>query len=322
MTTATPYIPHQPGDLITAEDWNTMQVDVRQDIGQQIATSIASLKDVEHSTNSDQIGGMTLEQLTKYILDRAFAQIPRRTGYMRVLCNLEVGQNKIVAHKLKDFPVVDVYQLDYFNAICAKGENAADNNVEWVLFYLYHADEKRLRMPQSTDAVEIETDPKFRMLWKTLIDELKDQKLLDYSDTTTLDDLEVDFWKAMFGTPNDEFDPDAYCHSPWFEKCCGERRTVADLTKRGDFDDIYLKMVPRKTINLTIVGPANPEDPTPEPSQVLVSQLDQDTVALSLLKPPVYPAKLGTNVLPNGTKILPLPADYANRLPVMMLLKV
>src|SRR5262252_1693576 len=68
-------------------------------------------------------------------------------------------------------------------------------------------------------------------------------------------------------TPNDEFEEDQYCHSPWFEKCCGEQRTVGELKKRGDWDDIWFQMRPRKTINFPV--PPTAETPlTPAPTQV------------------------------------------------------
>jgi hypothetical protein len=328
VDTPAPYIPHSAGDLITAEDWNAMQVDVRQDIATQIATSIANVKDVAHATNADTLAGMTLAQLTQAILDQVFAQLPKRTGYMRVFCNLKVHADKIIQHNLKAYPVTDLYQLDYFEVVCAKSDKPEDAIAELVLFYLYHADERRLRIPPQNDPIDIETDPKFRILWKTLLDYFKDQKLLDYDDNTTLDDLEVDFWRAMFKSPpNDEFDPDSYCHSPWFEKCCGEKRTVGELTKHGDFDDIYLKIMPQKAINFTPVTTTQ-GDPdagaTSEPTNVRVSQLDLDTVLLRLLEPPIYPASLGqkSGGTDGKTPIQPLPADYKNRLPVMLLLKV
>jgi hypothetical protein len=175
-----------------------------------------------------------------------------------------------------------------------------------------------------------------------LIDQLADQKLLKYTDDTTLDDLDTDFWRALFSPPNDEFDPDAYCHSPWFEKCCGEKRSVGDLKKHGDFDDIYLKIMPRKTINFPIELRADGTPPkvvysyaitaadeadadaAPEPTNIRVSHLDFDTIALRLLKAPVYPVSLIANAaLPGTTQpLLPLPPDYAKRLSVMMLIKV
>lgn len=319
-TAPTPYIEHHPGDLITAEDWNEMQVDVRQDMAAQIAASIAGVKDVDHAKSADQLGGMSLAELTKYILDQAFAQIPKRTGYMQVFCNLQLNADKVIQHNLKAYPVTDLYQLDYFEVVCAKGDKAGDEQAEWALFYLYHADERRIRIPPHTDAINIETDPKFRILWKTLIDQFVEQKLIEYTDDTTLDDLEIDFWKAMFQSPpNDAFDPDSYCHSPWFEKCCGEKRTVGDLKKHGDLDDIYLKIKPQKTINL----PQN-ETPDPtrtvlaEPANVRVSQLDLDTVALRLMAAVTYP-NMNTST-ENKPPVMP-PTGFESSLPVMLLLK-
>jgi hypothetical protein len=218
---------------------------------------------------------------------------------------------------------VDVYQLSYFPAVCAKNDTPTDATAEWLLFYLYHADERRLRIPPNTDAIDIETDPKFRILWKTLIDQFQEQKLLDYTDDTTIDDLEVDFWNAMFTSPNDSFDPDAYCHSPWFEKCCGEKRTVSDLKKHGDFDDVYLKMMPLKTINYPDPGTTD-DTQIPAPMNVKVAQVDLDTVALGLLLPAVYPqfsagGKGGTPIQPPQ----PQPSNMLEQfLPVMVLLKV
>jgi hypothetical protein len=328
-----PYVPHNPGDLITAEDWNGMQVDVRKDMAAQIASSIAKVTDVKHASDSDKIGGQSVSDLTKSILDQVFALLPKRTGYMQVFCNLQLHVDKIIEHKLKTYPITDVYQLDYFPVVCAKSDHAADARAEYVQFYLYHGDEQRLRLPPNT-VIDIETKPKYRILWKTLIEQLADKKLLTYTDDTTLDDLDTDFWRALFSPPNDEFDPDSYCHSPWFEKCCGEKRSVGDLRKHGDFDDIYLKIMPRKTINFPIARPEKEinftfggaadtvdADAAPEPTNIRVSHVDFDTVALRLLKAPVFPASLTTNAALSGTT-LPLPPDYTKSLSVMMLLKV
>jgi hypothetical protein len=332
-TPPTPYVPAMPGDLITAENWNVMQTDVQQDIANQVKAGIASVKDVDHAGNADKLGGMTLADLTKYILDQAFAQLPKRTGYMQVLCNLEwannAGVDKVIQHNLKAYPIVDIYLLSYFLAVCAKNDKPEDAMAEWVLFYLYHADERRLRIPGQTGAVDIETEPKFRILWKTLLDQLVVQKLLDYTDDTTLDDLEVDFWKAMFKSPpNDQFDPDSYCHSPWFEKCCGEKRTVAELTRHGDFDDIYLKVMPQNTAICAVLTSAAFSSGTTVPggisgangALVRVSQLDLDSVALQLAMPPSF-----SFTPPQGAPqniVAPSQAYATTHLPVLALLKV
>jgi hypothetical protein len=328
--TVAPYIPHHPGDLITAEDWNNMQVDVQNDIAKQTAAAVANVKNVDHAANADKVGGLSVDDLTKSILDKVYQQLPKRTGYMQVFLNLPYTtppQDKLIQHGLKAYPVTDVYQLDYFKGICAKGERADEQIIEWLLFYLYHAEERRLRLGTVSVDIESTTGPNFRVPWMTLVDQFKEQKLLDYTDDTTLDELEVVFWRAMFRSPpNDAFDPDAYCHSPWFEKCCGERRSVGDLRKRGDLLQIYLKMMPEKTINsftetqgaqgtTAVVTPGL----TQEPTNVLVSQLDPDTVALRLFAPPIYRKELFTKT---DIPPLALPDAAKNFLPVMVLLKV
>jgi hypothetical protein len=333
--TVAPYIPHQPGDLITAEDWNDMQRDVKNDIATQTAAAIAKVKDVDHATNSDKVGGLSIDDLTKSILDKVYQQLPKRTGYMQVFLNLSttaVPPDKLVHHGLKAYPVTDIYQLDYFQAVCAKSERSEDQMVEWLLFYLYHSEERRLRIPPSQVSIDIETDPKFRVPFMTLVDQFKEQKLLDYTDDTTLDELEVAFWHAMFRSPpNDSFDPDTYCHSPWFEKCCGEKRSVGDLRKRGDLPQIYLKVKPQKTDNAFTKDGNNPVQfgTLQEPTNVLVSQLDPDTVALRLLAPPIYnPAMFIPPTQSTGVPAQSLPPTLVlsqtakNFLPVMVLLKV
>lgn len=322
MPDPAPYVPASPGDLITAENWNAMQIDVQQDIAGKIKAALTTVTDVPHATNADQIGGMNLAALEQYIRDQIAAQLIQRSGYMQVLCNLRIGQIKEIKHEMKAYPVVDLYQLEYFLAVCAKGGAAADESAQYVLFYLYNAEERRLRIPPHPEAIEIEETPPFRVSWKHLIDQFREQKLLDYTDQTTLDDLENDFWKGLFSSPNDTFDPDAYCHSPWFEKCCGERRTVKQLTDAGDFDDIYLQMRPKKTVNVSVLTEVNTLPTLVEPANVLVSQLDYDAVGLTLFAEGKYP--VFSTTLSSGTDTMPVitPTNYQNRLPVLALLKV
>jgi hypothetical protein len=331
-----PYIPHQPGDLITAEDWNNLQTDVRQDMAAKITSAIATVKDVDHAKAADKLGDMTLADITKHILDLAFAQIPKRTGYMQVFLNLKVGVSKNVAHNLKAFPVVDVYQLLRFDAVCATDDTSGDARRDQALFYLYHASERRIYFNKDTP-VDIERDdrPKFRIVWKNLIDQLVEAKLLEYTDDTTIDELEVNFWKALFASPpNDDFDPDAYCHSPWFEKCCGEKRTVGDLVKHGDFKNLYLKMEPVKTVNWDPepTVDTHPADPGVWPANVIVAQADLDTLALVLAAPvPIQKditplsgraSLVGAQSMEKRTNGDPVTVLTQDTLPIMLLLKV
>ncbi len=320
------YVPRNPGDLITAVDWNTVQVDVKKDIAAQIKTAVDQINNVQHAGDADTLGGETKDQLTKDIINQVLAAIPARTGYQMLFKRIHKCEEKVIKHGLHAFPLVNVYQLDYFQAVCAKGETPKDQTKEWVNLYLYHTGEKRIRIPGDPTPVDIE--PPDATPYKIPFATLLSLYNVQYTDTTSLDDLETDFWTAFFASPNDQFDPDQYCHSPWFEKCCGEQRSVKELKDRGDWDDIWLKMIPRKTINYPNPAPNTndpcapagvtpvPLAPTDDPSNIQVVHFDFDTIGVKLLNAPDYPAAL------RSTEGFTAPPDYQNEAKLMVLLKV
>ena len=134
---------------------------------------------------------------------------------------------------------------------------------------------------------------------------------VEYTDSWSLGNLETEFWKAFFKTPNDDFDDDQYCHSPWFDRCCREELTVANLKSRGNWDDIWFQMRPRKTINYTPPSSDVPP-PTAAPTQIQVAHFDFDTLGIELLSEPIY-----SQDLPNELR-----EKIRNELKVMLLLKV
>lgn len=286
-----PYIPQNPGDLITAENWNQVQVDIREDIASQVQAAVGNLKSVDHANDADTLGGQTPEQLTDSILQKAEEILPKRTGYFRSFNRLQTGQEKILKHGLKSFPLVDIYQLDYFPAICATGED--ELTPMWVNFFLYHTGDRVLKMSGGTPRAVIEAQDQqpFRVRFSDMLTLYN----VKYTETSSLDDLATDFWEAFWGTPNDQFDEDQFGHSAWFEKCCGEQRSVKQLKDRGDWDDVWFKMVPRKTINYpapgsTLVQPTDPTfDGTVAPTNIQVAHHDFDTVGIKLVLDPIYP---------------------------------
>ncbi|HYW53647.1 MAG TPA: hypothetical protein VE826_06750 [Dongiaceae bacterium] len=343
----TPYVNVKPGDLITSDLFNTVQSDVKKDIAQQIQTAIGGVTKVKSADDASTLGGLSTDQLTSQILDKVKAMIPGRTGYQRVFRRLQPGVPNILQHNLGAAPVVDVYQLEYFQVVCAQGENASDAIVEWVNFYIYHSSEAQVRGntaggqgPAITQTVRIEDprNPSFRIRLKDMLAEFGVDTT---NDGRTLDELVTNFWSTFFSkaAQNDPFDPNQYCHSPWMEKCCGELRTIKELRDRGDWDNIWFKMLPRKTINypaatvtlpsgkaltvtwpetLTIDGqaldgarPAPPNvispPPPPGPTQVEAAHLDLNTAAVLLVADPIPPPNA-----PDGLK---------NELPVMIIMK-
>lgn len=338
-----PYISQNPGDLITAENWNEMQVDIKQDIASQITTAIAGIKSVGHADDAHTLDGKDTQALTDSILKQAEEILPQRTGYFRSFNRLKTGTEKVIKHGLKSFPLADIYILDYFPAVCSTGEN--DATPMWVNFFLYHSSERTITV-KGAATIKVPIEPSDVQPFRVLFSDMLALYKVQYTDTSTLDELETEFWKAFWAS-NDEFDSDQYCHSPWFEKCCGEKRSVRQLKDQGAWDDIWFKMVPTKIhTNLdlsdikaltseTAVSPAKtflqqkaqeltdsavirpPLSPvTPMLASIEVNQHDFDTVGIVLRADPVYPKRF------TDTPGFALPESYTDELKIMVLLKV
>jgi hypothetical protein len=298
--TVMPYVERKPRDLITAEDWNEMQILIRKDIDAQLRAAIAAIQQVPKSADSSKLGGKTPEELAQQIIDSALQDLNKRTGYMRVFKKLQPtpqGQPpkiSYIEHELKDYPVTDVYQLLPFAVICSEDDVKEKHNV---LFYLYHSSEKKIRTKVADGTMqEADIEPAGEFIFKVPFSKLLELYDVPYDDDSSLGDLETEFWDAFYAAPNDEFDDNEDCHSPWFDRCCGDRRTVGELKKRGDWDELWFQTRPVKTIN--------PEVNSRLPANVAVGHLDFDRVAMAFTPPPPT------------ANTLPAP------MPVMVLLKV
>lgn len=302
MATPTPYISHKPGDLITAEDWNAVQDLIQQDMGTKISKAIGDIKKVDQAGDSGTLDGKTLKEIEDDILKKVFEQLPARTGYKMIFKSLTVDDEKVIRHDLKAFPLVDVYQLDYFRVICSEDDKKRE---QWVNFYLYYSNEKRFRPPVTTgDTLVIEsTDPKIHP-FKIPFGDMLYRYSVKYNEDSGLGDIVTDFWEAFFADPNDQFDEDQYCHSPWFDRCCtGGHSTVGELKKHGDWDNLWFQVRPVKTINypLATSGQPGPNSAAPAtasklwpygiqtPHNILISHFDFDTLGVRLLDAPIYP---------------------------------
>jgi hypothetical protein len=324
-----PYFEFEPGMLITAEDQNSVQRKIKEDIRSTVDKAIDDIKVVKRAESADKLNDQTLEQLIAEITRRVLDEVQKRSGYLNVFRRLRFEAldlkdmhraSSIIKHNLGAFPLVDVYRLDYFPAIISED---GEKFFGWLLFYIYHGSEKRIRYTgtdekNKTKTIQLEIerteDPMFKISFKELLDLLK----VEYADETTLSEVENAFWAALFSDPNDNFDDDQYGHSPWFDKCCGDERTVGSL--RSDWDNIWVKIMPRKTINYAgfSVAGDNERDGEPfAPNDVRVMHADRNTVALKLLKEPGVPPHI-PDTSPTAT---PFPARQ-EELPVMVILKV
>ena len=286
------YTTFEPGQLITAEAMNGMQGKIRKNIGEQIEKAIDALTEIEKAGDSDKLGGQTAEELLKRLAEQVAQELAKRTGYRQLFKVLKFQTRDVIEHKLGQCPLVDLYELLPFEVVCAHDD---DHHAETVRFYLYHTTEKRIRRPGGGTPINIESaaeQPPFRISLPVLLDLYK----VEYSDSSSLGDLETELWSAMFKDPNDDFDPGDYCHSPWFEKCCREERTVRSLKEKGDWDELWLKVVPTKVLNTL----AAVNEPPGKPRGVQVQHHDLNTLSLML----AYDVKEAGNSVPLRLMIL------------------
>jgi hypothetical protein len=300
-TETTPYIPHNPGDLITAEAWNEMQKKIKEDIAKQIQEAIQKVDNVPNADNAHKLENQTPGELTNDILEKARQELQKSSGYKMLFKRLvwdadkSKGEEKVIKHDLAALPLVDVYQLDYFKVVCSADE---DKHLAWTNFYLYHTSEKKIRFtPSGGTANTIEIEPKDSHPYRIPFSEMLSLYNVEYTDTTSLDDLTNEFWKALFADPNDEFDESQFCHSPWFDKCCCDQRTVADLKSRGDWDDLWFQMRPSKSVIYIFTETAPDEEKlrarttiADQPNFTQVVHFDFKTLGIKLLLEPSYPA--------------------------------
>jgi hypothetical protein len=311
------YIPHKPGELITAEDWNAMQGLIKKDIGVQIQEAIGDIKKVDEAGDADTLEGKNLKQIEDEVLSKVFEQLPKRTGYQMLFKRLNVDEERVIEHKLKACPLVDVYQLDYFKVVCSENE---EKSIAWVNFYLYHSTEKRIKHGET---VVIESTDGKNHPYKIPFSDMLYRYEVEYDDGSSLADVLNEFWKKFFSDPNDEFDPDQYCHSPWFDRCCCvEEMSIGEIKTKKDWDDLWFQMRPKKTINypLTATGQPAPAAGPPAtgfqfPHNIQIAHFDFDTMGIRLLSDPVYPNPPFSTT--QGEQVINLKEEK-----VMLLLKV
>ncbi|MDZ8055392.1 MAG: hypothetical protein RMX68_025025 [Aulosira sp. ZfuVER01] len=287
------YEKYAPGQLIDAKRMNDMQAKIKDDITNQTKKAIEEIKSVKSAENATFLGGKSIGELTQDILNAVFQELPKKTGYLQLYKQLKLDEEEVIKHNLRTFPLVDIYQLDYFRVVISEDGNKPYD--EWVNFYLYHSSEKRIRLEKANGTTEsIPIEPPTGNPYKIPFAELLESYKVKYTDNSSLGDLETEFWKALFADPNDRFDDDQYGHSPWWDRCCREEKTVGNLKDKGDWDDIWFQVRPRKTSNYTqlAIRPQEgnaPISPTAAPTQLEIVHFDFDTLGIKLIGEATYP---------------------------------
>jgi hypothetical protein len=292
--TTAPYVEGAPGQLITAELWRVLQEKVYDDIR---ATSQAAADDVTHVATADDayhLEGQDLNGLTEEITKRVLDDVRGRTGYLQVFRIIKEDETSVIEHGLGTAPLVDVYKLEYFPVVCREDD---DTYLAFATFYLHHASERRVRVkvpkPGSssgdTETISVDIQPKDGPDLGIPFADMLTRYGVAYTDTSSLDDLETEFWQAFFRDPNDQFGDDQFCHSPWFERCCKQKTSVRQLKDNGEWDDMIFQMRPWKTVNFPGTSQGDNElQLPPAPANVAVGHLDNNRTSLWLVGPALH----------------------------------
>jgi hypothetical protein len=234
--TETPYIQRNPGDPITAEDWNAMQVEVKN----HIANCIAAVKDeirktgVERADNSDRFATRSDTEWEQRLDERYAGRSHEHEGpsvyrrYIKRFSNQEGMREVFLEHGIGRFPLVDLYQLD---PVTQKSEFEHCK----LLFYYGHEDRDAFGL----DVAYGRTEHQLGLRFEAVLQELG----LAYDGDDAIADVVDGMWRTFAADPNDEID---HCQTEWMNECCRENKTVDELKRAGQWEDFYVAIKPRK----------------------------------------------------------------------------
>jgi hypothetical protein len=232
-----PYIPHAPGDVFTAEDWNTLQTAIKEDIRKNIEAAKDEIRKsgVDHAGDSDKFAKMTDSDWERVLDERYAAKSHEHEGpsvYRRYIKRFrqKPGMGTVfLNHGMGRFPLVDVYILD---PVTNGAEGTGDCRL---LFYYTHEDVEtyglRLDYPQGSKQIGVP--------FEQILRELE----VPYDDDAQIANLVNEMWDALQKDPNDEI---PHCTTKWIDDCCAENRSVAELKRAQQWDDFFLALKPVK----------------------------------------------------------------------------
>ncbi len=252
----TPYIERNPGDLITAEDWDDLQRFIKADLADNAAADAKNVKDLNDkiaSVDAPKFGGKDPDQWTDD-LDKRYVKRddPQAAGqYRRYFKQLDrkiappVGtpyiEPAVIEHKLCRYPIVEVFELAPLFQNNPLGE-ASEPTFVWdqVKFLVYYASKR------DPIAEILRTESTDWFYWGDPLSFWLDQFGVKPALTQKFDDLLNDFWGKMFdpGLEQDEFKRESFGHTPYVQAWIDKDKSVDDLVKGGQWGDLRVAVRP------------------------------------------------------------------------------
>jgi hypothetical protein len=243
MATIMPYVPQNPGDLITAENWNEMQVKIQQDILDKMKKAEDDVKagTVAKAQDAATVDGKTVTDLTADFDVRYAFKVHDHEGvaaYRRYFKEFMSSPSRLLdaflRHGLHRFTIVDTYAMDDV----VRKQPASDKEDYKGCKFLF------FRKHQDADAYGLYVSSgRDNELVGISFDELIREYDVEVKDDDSIEDAIGDFWDEFTKEPNDKIH---YCQTPWVKECCDKSRTVGDLKRSGDWPDLYIAMRPVK----------------------------------------------------------------------------
>jgi len=244
----TPYIAAKPGDLVTSENWNGVQVDIKKDIQSSIQDAEKKIKSegVDKAKDAEKFASKAPTDWTndldqRYVLKTQYhdSQTIYRKYYRRFTSKIT---SAFIEHKLGQFPLVDIYELMPFPSIPLPtppeddSDTATSTDLAKFVLYYEHEDLGML-------GLEVQTLGGDR---KKIGIPLK-KALMEYGvkweEDDSLDDVRGDLWNKISNPPNSAI---SHASSPWIKKKCDEGVTAERIMRKGECDDIYLALMTAK----------------------------------------------------------------------------
>lgn len=267
------YIKRNPGDLITAEDWNEMQAKFKKDIEDKIKSAKEQIKEtgVDQAGNADKFDNKTPKDWTDEFDQRYAPNVHDHEGqtvYRRYHKRFSKDTpTAFLHHKLGRFPLVDIYELLPVSAEVIADDTIEVSDVNPTKFFLYYhheeADKFGLNVKVYREQVPLGIP----------IEAVLTEYDVEWEDDDTLQDVRNDLWDKLFTQPNDEI---THALSPWIEK--NQRLKISELKNNDEWPDIRLAFRPRKlefvaNVDTTITGDVIGKQPP-----ILVTHVNYDTL--------------------------------------------
>jgi len=299
-TNQEPYIPREPGDLITAEDWNEVQQFLRADVEDHAAEAEAAIglvRDALKEVDAARFGGLTPDEYQGKLDQRYIRRDePIAVGeYRRYFKQIEEQvktkgkaldwEPVVIEHKLCRYPLVELFELMglFAKEPVLKGAGTADSwPFDWqrTKFLVYYASNR------DPVAEYLSTEAGERVYWGDPLTLLIDQFNLKPAMTQKLDDVLNDLWGQMFGSQeeDDDFRSESYGHSPYIQKWIDDDKSVNDLISGGQWEDLRMGIRPMLlSAGLAASWEGTENFPSPTPANTIrVYQISQNAIEIRM----------------------------------------